>query len=50
MGCFNKYLMSFEPECLSSSFRSFYHKYSAMTKNDTDFCALWIQRMENGLA
>lgn len=41
MGCFNKYCMSFEPELLNDSFRGFYHKYSAMTRNDTELCGLW---------
>jgi hypothetical protein len=26
MGCFTKYCMSCEPECLNDSFRGFYHK------------------------
>jgi len=24
MGCFNKYCMSYEPECLNNGFRKFY--------------------------
>jgi hypothetical protein len=50
MGAFNKYCMSFEPECLNPGFRSFYHKYSGMTRNDTELCGLWTQRLENGFA
>jgi hypothetical protein len=43
MGCFNKYLMSYEPECLNPSFRAFYWKYSQQTRNDFELCGLWIQ-------
>lgn len=41
MLCFNKYLMSFEPELLNDSVRGFFLKYSGMTKNDTELCGLW---------
>jgi hypothetical protein len=41
MGTFTKYCMSYEPECLNESFRGFYHRYSAMSDNDTEFCTLW---------
>jgi hypothetical protein len=31
MACFNKYCMSYEPDCLNKGFRNFYLKASAMT-------------------
>lgn len=31
MGCFNKYCMSYEPECLNKGLRKFYIKAAAMT-------------------
>ena len=49
MGCFNKYLMSYEPECLNPSFRAFYWTYSQMTRNDFDLLQLWMQQRDNGL-
>lgn len=46
MNTFNKYIMSCEPECFNDSFRGFYHKYSGMTKNDTELCLVWAARKD----
>ena len=48
MGCFTKYCMSCEPECLNDGFRGFYHKYSKMTRNDTDLCTVWATMTDMG--
>ena len=49
MGCFNKYCMSYEPECLNNSFRNFYIKASAMTKNDLIVCDIWAETLRKQL-
>jgi hypothetical protein len=49
-GTFNKYCMSFEPYCLTNSFRNFYIKAAAMTKADIVLCDIWAKKMELGLA
>lgn len=48
MGCFNKYCMSFEPDCLNNSFRKFYLKASCMTPNDVELCNIWAEMVKNG--
>ncbi|CDW74092.1 UNKNOWN [Stylonychia lemnae] len=45
MGCFNKYCMSYEPECLNNGFRKFYLKASAMTQNDIIMCDTWAKSL-----
>jgi hypothetical protein len=47
-GTFNKYCMSFEPDCLTPSFRNFYQKAAAMTKNDIKLCDIWSKMVEQG--
>jgi len=45
MGCFNKYCMSYEPECLNNGFRKFYQNASNMTLNDKILCDSWAKSL-----
>ena len=45
MGCFNKYCMSYEPECLNPGFRKFYLKAADMQKNDIILCDAWAKTL-----
>ncbi len=45
-GAFNKYCMSYEPDCLNNGLRKFYLKASAMTKNDIVLCDIWAKALE----
>lgn len=45
MGCFNKYCMSYEADCLNPGFRKFYIKAAAMTRNDIDLCDIWAKTL-----
>ena len=44
-GCFNKYCMSYEPECLNPGLRKFYIKAAAMTQNDLILCDAWAKTL-----
>ena len=45
MACFNKYCMSYEPECLNKGFRNFYLKAANMSKNDILLCDAWAKSL-----
>ena len=45
MGCFNKYCMSYEPDCLNKGLIKFYLKASAMTHNDIILCDAWARTL-----
>lgn len=45
MGCFNKYCMSYEPDCLNKGLVKFYLKASAMTHNDIILCDVWARTL-----
>ena len=47
-GTFNKYCMSFEPDCLAPSIRNFYTKASLMTKEDIRLCEIWAEMVKKG--
>ena len=45
---FNMYCMGWEPDCMNNSFRRFYMKASAMTKNDALLCDVWAKMLKDG--
>jgi hypothetical protein len=45
---FNKYCMSYEPECLNNGFRKFYLKAAAMTYNDIKLTEVWAKMLKDG--
>ena len=47
MGCFNKYCMSYEPDCLNKGLRKFYLKAADMSRNDIILCDAWATRLKN---
>lgn len=40
--------MGLEPDCMNNSFRRFYMKASAMTKNDALLCDVWAKMLKDG--
>lgn len=45
LGCFNKYCMSYEPDCLNNGFRKFYIRAADMTENDLIMCDIWTKTL-----